>query len=144
MEQPQRGRGGRGRGRGREGGVSRGGGSGYGGGRREESRTTAPVAPICQPSTSGSLPRSPPLAVDPEIGSLSSDVLRQLHIEPVETPVSVAPSSAKSIRPPLRPGFGTLGTKVTVATNHFPVKVSLPEIFHYDVSSWCRWTVSFI
>ena len=28
--------------------------------RREESRTMVPVEPICQPSTSGSLPRSPP------------------------------------------------------------------------------------
>ena len=113
-------------------------------GRREESRTMVLVEPIFQPSTLGSLPRSLPLAVDTEIRCLSSDVLRQLHIEPVETPVSVAQSSAKSIRPLLQSGFGTLGSKVTVAINHFPVRVSLPEIYHYDVSSWCRWTVSFI
>ena len=121
---------------------------GHGGGRRngrrsrdsgghgEERRTLVPVEATHRASTSGSVPpRPPPVAVESEVGPWSGDLQGQMSRKPAAPPLDVAPSSSRFIAPPSRPGFGTLGRKVTLVTNHFPVKVSKQTIFHYDVSS---------
>ncbi|KAA8544172.1 hypothetical protein F0562_022192 [Nyssa sinensis] len=54
---------------------------------------------------------------------------------PAETTLSVQPPpSSKALRPPLRPGYGTVGRKCVVRANHFLVQVADRDLHHYDVS----------
>ncbi|XP_028079102.1 protein argonaute 1C-like [Camellia sinensis] len=44
------------------------------------------------------------------------------------------PSSMKSLRPPARPGYGTVGRRCIVRANHFLVDVADRDLHHYDVT----------
>nr|CAB3448425.1 unnamed protein product [Digitaria exilis] len=48
--------------------------------------------------------------------------------------VPAIPSSSKSVRFPLRPGNGSLGTKCLVKANHFFAELPDKDLHHYDVS----------
>ncbi|CAA7399444.1 unnamed protein product [Spirodela intermedia] len=147
--QRQSGSAGRGRGRGRQGGVGAAakgsGGGGDGGGNRGRGGEGGGRG-VERESHQQSLPVStspPPAAVvAEEVHSLSRDVEQRLSIEhapsasaqPPASPPILVPSSSKTIRPPARPGFGTVGEKITLRANHFLVKLPQKEIFHYDVA----------
>lgn len=47
--------------------------------------------------------------------------------------VPAIPSSSKSVRFPLRPGNGSLGTKCLVKANHFFTELPDKDLHHYDV-----------
>ncbi|OEL21917.1 Protein argonaute 1 [Dichanthelium oligosanthes] len=47
---------------------------------------------------------------------------------------SSIPSSSKSVRFPLRPGKGTIGTRCLVKANHFFAELPDKDLHHYDVS----------
>ncbi|KAF0934529.1 hypothetical protein E2562_025625 [Oryza meyeriana var. granulata] len=62
----------------------------------------------------------------------------QVPVQPVDTtPQHIAPaipSSSKSIRFPLRPGKGTIGTRCMVKANHFFAELPNKDLHQYDVS----------
>ncbi|XP_078436609.1 protein argonaute MEL1-like [Wolffia australiana] len=143
MEQQQR-RGGRGRGQ-------RGGGRGDGGGRQggrarpqarpigevaevesvsrdlQQQLTIRPAQPVVAPTVVAA-PVAARSAVAPPV------VAPSVAAAPVVALSEVAPSSSKSIHPLRRPGYGGVGRKIKVRTNHIPVQLSAKQIFHYDVA----------
>jgi len=116
----------------RGGGSSRGragppGRGGYGGGRGGGGpRGGAPTGPLIFKE---SIPaRVPDRLSDPQLNSLISS-FSSLRVS--GNRVSVA-----SPERPLRPGFGTLGTKITLRANFFPLRISknIPHYYDYVVS----------
>jgi eukaryotic translation initiation factor 2C len=70
-----------------------------------------------------------------------SELAQPSPTPPQEQPVDAAtttphhiPSSSKSIRFPLRPGKGTIGTRCMVKANHFFAHLPNKDLHHYDVS----------
>ncbi|XP_073158792.1 protein argonaute MEL1 [Henckelia pumila] len=157
-----RGRGGSGGGRGAH--PSRGGGAGEGGRGMQPSRgggpgrgrgrgsygPTSPSVASSSVQTFESVPLSP---TPPVVVALSQDLEQRLtvappasaevHPQPVEHDLAVEnprgkqqlpPVSSKALPQPARPGFGTMGQKVTVRANHFLVQVADRDLHHYDVS----------
>ncbi|KAI5007927.1 hypothetical protein ZWY2020_008975 [Hordeum vulgare] len=53
---------------------------------------------------------------------------------PPPAPPAAAPVSSKSMAPPARPGFGTVGRKMMVRANHFLASFADKDICHYDVA----------
>ncbi|XP_044964927.1 protein argonaute 14-like [Hordeum vulgare subsp. vulgare] len=53
---------------------------------------------------------------------------------PPPAPPAAAPVSSKSMAPPARPGFGTVGRKMMVRANHFLASFADKDICHYDVT----------
>lgn len=88
--------------------------------------TTASQHPAVSVVASSSSP--PPSSISVSTEDLTSDVEKKLVLQPS------APSSAKAIRFPDRPGFGRLGRKIQVRANHFQVQVADKDLHHYDVS----------
>ena len=116
----------------RGGGSSRGragppGRGGYGGGRGGGGpRGGAPTGPLIFKE---SIPaRVPDRLSDPQLNSLISS-FSSLR-------VSGNRVSVPSPERPLRPGFGTLGTKITLRANFFPLRISknIPHYYDYVVS----------
>uniref|UniRef100_A0A5B6ZDV3 Protein argonaute N-terminal domain-containing protein n=1 Tax=Davidia involucrata TaxID=16924 RepID=A0A5B6ZDV3_DAVIN len=154
---------GRGRGRGRGGGrgqprrdqpsplpsSGRGGGRGRGAGGSAEFQAPPPARnpPAASHSASASVPSPSQLpsssAPTPSTASLSLDVEKKLTLgspAPIQQPsqpstsLQPLPASSKALRPPARPGFGTVGRKCVVRANHFLVQVADNDLHHYDVS----------
>lgn len=79
--------------------------------------------------------------------STTARQLEQMTITPapamqqavVQTPApAVAPSSSKKMKPPARPGFGTIGRKCVIHANHFLVDLGNKDPYQYDVSHFNR------
>ncbi|GAB4824785.1 argonaute 5 [Ancistrocladus abbreviatus] len=109
--------GGGGRGRGYGGGGGSGGGDGRrgglgGGGRGDTGRGGGGFS-------------APSQVLTPEIWLAASAEKLKL-----ESP----PTSSEPLRPPPRPGPGTIGTRCVVRANHFPVQLAERDLYHYDVS----------
>jgi len=109
--------------RGRVGPPGRGGYGGRGGGGPRGGAPTGPL--IFKESTPA---RVPDRLSDPQLSSLISS-FGSLRVS--GNKVSVA-----SPERPLRPGFGTLGTKITLRANFFPLRISknIPHYYDYVVS----------
>ncbi|KAF5931098.1 hypothetical protein HYC85_031971 [Camellia sinensis] len=116
-------------------------GRGRGRGGAGPAPTQAPPPTVSQPPV---VSHSPPPSQAPsssttrtEVSSLSQDVESKLSLQtspsPVQ-PITVLPSSSKSLRPPARPGYGTIGRKCIVRANHFLVDVANKDLHHYDVT----------
>ncbi|GMP98928.1 hypothetical protein CsSME_00046617 [Camellia sinensis var. sinensis] len=155
--------GGRGRGRGQPrrdqppppSSSGRGGGRGRGtaGGSAPYQAAPPPQRPPHYASTSTPSSSQPPPTPS---SSLSQDVERKLILQsPPPTPAAAQPSSSvqkpaqpplpaqdpaqpplstKSLRPPVRPGYGTVGRRCIVRANHFLVDVADRDLHHYDVT----------
>ncbi|GMG98489.1 hypothetical protein Nepgr_000329 [Nepenthes gracilis] len=93
---------------GRGGGGRRGGGGGGGGGGRGFSSSSAPTQVLTE-------------KIWAEAGM-------------AKLTLAAPPSSSKSLRPPARPGFGTIGEPCVVRANHFLVGLGECDPHHYDVS----------
>ncbi|XVE59475.1 hypothetical protein DITRI_Ditri05aG0049000 [Diplodiscus trichospermus] len=122
----------------------RGGGDARGRGR-DSSRGRGPSGPPPQVA-----PTQPPAPPAPAISTsstyhpsssssaapLSREVAQKLVLEPQDATTARPrrPSSSKAIRPPSRPGPGTVGRKCMVKANHFLVDVADKDLHHYDVS----------
>ncbi|PUZ37586.1 hypothetical protein GQ55_9G131000 [Panicum hallii var. hallii] len=52
------------------------------------------------------------------------------------------PASCKALVFPARPGYGTIGRRCRVRSNHFLVHVADTEIYHYDLRERNRWIVN--
>ncbi|KAM6550112.1 hypothetical protein CsatB_021788 [Cannabis sativa] len=118
------GSGGGGGGRGGRGGGGRSGGGGY-----------ASTTPIPQPSIPAPVP-GPSSSTTSTASSLSREVDKKLTLQDpaAAATVRVPPASSKSVRFPVRPGYGTVGRKCVVKANHFLVKVAERDLCHYDVT----------
>ncbi|CAN8270652.1 unnamed protein product [Cochlearia groenlandica] len=70
--------------------------------------------------------------------SLSRDLAEKVQITPspetTDTTATLPPVSSKAVTYPTRPGFGTVGKKVTIRANHFLVQVADRDLYHYDVT----------
>ncbi|KAF5937660.1 hypothetical protein HYC85_025166 [Camellia sinensis] len=133
----------------------RGGGRGRGtaGGSAPYQAAPPPQRPPHYASTSTPSSSQPPPTPS---SSLSQDVERKLILQsPPPTPAAAQPSSSvqrpaqpplpaqdpaqpplstKSLRPPARPGYGTVGRRCIVRANHFLVDVADRDLHHYDVT----------
>ncbi|XP_050370063.1 protein argonaute 5 [Argentina anserina] len=129
-----------GRGGGGRGGRGR---TGPGGPARGSGSTPAPApspsrAPAPSPAhspapaqaSSSAAPAQPGAGSSSAAASLASEVEQKLSLAPATLP----PSTAKAVRFPARPGFGTAGKKVQVRANHFLVEIRERDLHHYDVS----------
>ncbi|KAL7173807.1 hypothetical protein ACSBR2_033131 [Camellia fascicularis] len=117
-------------------------GRGRGRGGTGPAPSQAPPPTVSQPPV---VSHSPPPSQAPssssttrtEVSSLSQDVESKLSLQTSPSPVqpmTVVPSSSKSLRPPARPGYGTIGRKCIVRANHFLVDVANKDLHHYDVT----------
>ncbi|KAJ1385501.1 Ribonuclease H-like superfamily [Sesbania bispinosa] len=84
--------------------------------------SSSAAAPVVASSSSSPLPSPVP------VETLTSEVEQKLTLQPP------APSSAKAIRFPDRPGYGKAGRKIQVRANHFQLQVAQCDLHHYDVS----------
>uniref|UniRef100_A0A0E0K7C3 Uncharacterized protein n=1 Tax=Oryza punctata TaxID=4537 RepID=A0A0E0K7C3_ORYPU len=127
----QQGRGGRGRGASPQ--------------QQQQPRSTPTRATTVTVASSSSAAASPsPLA--PELRQAIMEAPRPSELaqpsptppqdQPVDTTTTPhhIPSSSKSIRFPLRPGKGTIGTRCMVKANHFFAHLPNKDLHHYDVS----------
>ncbi|KAM7280556.1 hypothetical protein ACFE04_007690 [Oxalis oulophora] len=70
----------------------------------------------------------------PEPSSLEQK-LQHLDIQEPSTEIQVAPpASSKSLKSPLRPGYGTAGTPCTIKANHFYIELPNKDLHQYDVT----------
>lgn len=76
----------------------------------------------------------PPARVQP-VTTESQASVSQPTKEPIKGEAEVPPSTSKAITFPKRPGYGTLGRKCVIRSNHFQVQVDDRDFYHYDVSS---------
>ncbi|GMI98406.1 ARGONAUTE 5 [Hibiscus trionum] len=132
------GRGGGGRGRGQD--LGRGQPSqsfpcGGGGGDRGRARgSSGPPASYAMPPPQSVPAHRPSSSAEP----LSQEFSQKLTLDPVAatTAPPLSASSTEAVRFRQRPGYGTLGEKCTVKTNHFLVDFATMEldVHHYDVT----------
>ncbi|XP_028106129.1 protein argonaute 1C-like [Camellia sinensis] len=73
--------------------------------------------------------QSPP----PAAAQSSSSVQQPIQPTPSVQKPAQPPSSTKSLRPPARPGYGTVG-RCIVRANHFLVVFADSDLHHYDVT----------
>ncbi|XP_010521702.1 PREDICTED: protein argonaute 5 [Tarenaya hassleriana] len=66
--------------------------------------------------------------------TLSRELSEKAHIEPKPGTSELPPASSKAVVLAARPGFGTVGRKVTVRANHFLVEMADRDLCHYDVA----------
>ena len=66
--------------------------------------------------------RGKPVQAQPAKGAAALPEIGKIQIAPVST-----------MKPPKRPGFGEIGRKIFLSANHFPVKISIGKLYHYDV-----------
>ncbi|BAF10535.1 protein argonaute 1C isoform X1 [Oryza sativa Japonica Group] len=92
-------------------------------------------------ATASSSPLAPELRQAIMEAPRPSELAQPSPTPPQEQPVDAAtttphhiPSSSKSIRFPLRPGKGTIGTRCMVKANHFFAHLPNKDLHHYDVS----------
>lgn len=91
--------------------------------------SSSPLAPELRQAMEGphELAQTSPMQPGPSQSPPEIDPGEDHHIVPV------IPSSSKSVRFPLRPGKGSLGTRCLVKANHFFAQLPDKDLHHYDV-----------
>uniref|UniRef100_A0A0E0NNB7 Piwi domain-containing protein n=1 Tax=Oryza rufipogon TaxID=4529 RepID=A0A0E0NNB7_ORYRU len=87
---------------------------------------------IIKPSSSRAAPSNN--GSSPELAQPSPTPPQEQPVDAATTTPHHIPSSSKSIRFPLRPGKGTIGTRCMVKANHFFAHLPNKDLHHYDVS----------
>uniref|UniRef100_A0A0E0CTI7 Piwi domain-containing protein n=1 Tax=Oryza meridionalis TaxID=40149 RepID=A0A0E0CTI7_9ORYZ len=116
-------------------------GEGEGEAQQQQPRSTPTRATTVTVASTSSSPLAPELRQAIMEAPRPSELAQPSPTPPQEQPVDAAtttphhiPSSSKSIRFPLRPGKGTIGTRCMVKANHFFAHLPNKDLHHYDVS----------
>ncbi|XP_062105193.1 protein argonaute 5-like [Humulus lupulus] len=127
-----------------QGGGSGGGGRGRGGRTGGYASTPVPPpvvshapAPMPQPpipSTPAPAPAPSSSTAGPSTAASLSREVEKLTLQDPAATGRLPPESSKSVRFPVRPGYGKVGRKCVVKANHFIVQVADRDLCHYDVS----------
>ncbi|TVU27575.1 hypothetical protein EJB05_19066, partial [Eragrostis curvula] len=116
------------------------GGRGGRGAASSSTESSSPLAPelrheLAQASPMQAGPsESPPEAPPAESREQHKQVPMQAEASAIQEIVPAIPSSSKSIRFPLRPGKGSIGTRCLVKANHFFAELPDKDLHQYDVS----------
>uniref|UniRef100_A0A0E0CTI8 Piwi domain-containing protein n=1 Tax=Oryza meridionalis TaxID=40149 RepID=A0A0E0CTI8_9ORYZ len=109
--------------------------------QQQQPRSTPTRATTVTVASTSSSPLAPELRQAIMEAPRPSELAQPSPTPPQEQPVDAAtttphhiPSSSKSIRFPLRPGKGTIGTRCMVKANHFFAHLPNKDLHHYDVS----------